>query len=72
MAGFIMKKETALGLILLAAFLVANQFTSLPHLLLGGMIGLACCFLLIGGLPEKRYNTVKSFKQKVYQKVHKK
>ncbi|MDR2707426.1 MAG: hypothetical protein LBB87_01595 [Nitrososphaerota archaeon] len=59
-----MKTETKLSMLVLAAFLIANQLFDMPHLLLGILIGVCLCFMLIGLLPEKYYNSLKQFKQK--------
>jgi multisubunit Na+/H+ antiporter MnhE subunit len=63
-----MKNETKLGMLVLVVFLIANQLLHMQYLLLGLLIGVALCFIIIGGLPEKHYSTIKSFKQKIYKK----
>ncbi|MDR2700466.1 MAG: hypothetical protein LBC12_06675 [Nitrososphaerota archaeon] len=67
-----MKKETKGGMLVLAAFLIANQLLNMPYHLLGLLIGVALCFIIIGGLPEKHYRAIKSLKQKIYKKHTKK
>jgi multisubunit Na+/H+ antiporter MnhE subunit len=66
-----MKKETRLSMLVLAAFLIANQIFDMPHLLLGILVGVCLCFMIIGLLPEKYYDTIKQFKRKTRKTTQK-
>jgi hypothetical protein len=66
-----MRKETKIGLLILAIFYVLNLITKeigeeifVLHFLLGGLVGLAFAEMVIGLLPESIYLKIKNFKKK--------
>lgn len=65
-----MRKETKIGILLLAIFNVINLITNeigteivALHFLLGGLAGLALAEFIIGLLPETAYTGLKNWKK---------
>ncbi len=65
-----MRKETKIGILLLALFNIINFITTniapeihILHFLLGGLAGLSLCQIVIGILPESAYLKLKNFKK---------
>jgi len=56
------RKELKIGLLLWAVSLTLNCFTIVPHFLLGILFGVAICFEIIGSMPEKVYQKIKTWK----------
>ena len=60
-----LRNEQIIGLLLFALYCILYRFSEMPHLVLGGLIGVSVCLMLIGGLSEAQYNTLKSFKRSI-------
>lgn len=65
-----MRKETRIGLLLIAIFNLVNFITNelgtkvpVLHFCLGGLAGLAFMELIMGMLPEAVYYKIKSYKK---------
>lgn len=60
-----MRKELRIGLCLFGVFLLLNVFDETPELLLGMLFGFALCFEMIGILPDRAYQKLKSWKRRL-------
>ena len=64
-----MRIELTVGIGILAVALILRQFTPAPEFALGLLFGLSICLEIIGVLPDKAYNSLKHFKQRVIQRI---
>lgn len=58
-----MRKEFTVGLLLFSVSMTLNVFCSVPHSLLGFLLGLAVFLEIIGALPENAYQKLKKRKK---------
>ena len=65
----VFRKERNIGLALIAANLILGRFTAMPEFALGILLGLGLAFLLIGSLPAKAYNGLKSWKNSIRRRL---
>ncbi|MDL2233529.1 hypothetical protein LJC63_08150 [Ruminococcaceae bacterium OttesenSCG-928-L11] len=56
------RKESYIGIGLLAAYLLLMRFTPLPDIFLAILLGLGLCAIVIGILPEHIYEKIKLLK----------
>ena len=68
-----LRKERAVGLLFVAAYLALGRFVEAQHAVLCFVSGvLACagvCLMLIGLMREERYASIKSFKKKMFRRI---
>lgn len=61
-----LRTELKIGLLVFATWGVLNQFATPPHFVMGLLIGVSLSLMLVGGLREKRYMALKSFKKRIF------
>ena len=67
----ITKKEIRVGLIFFATFIILQRFSALPDFVLGVIMGICLACFILGLLPTKIYETIKSKKNKFFRVITK-
>jgi MFS superfamily sulfate permease-like transporter len=67
----IMKKEIRIGLVLFASFIILQRFSALPDFVLGIIMGICLACFILGLLPTKISETIKSKKNKLFRVITK-
>jgi len=63
-----MTKIMITGLILITISVILNRFTPLPYPITAVLIGAGFTLLLIGLIPEKKYQALRQLKRKLFTK----
>lgn len=61
------RKETSLGIVIIIAFYMIKLVISLPDFLSGVIHALGFCLIIIGVLPDKAYEKLKSWKMSLFK-----
>jgi diacylglycerol kinase len=63
-----MRRETMVGLVVMAVFFTLKALTAAPDLLMGLLCGFSLALSIIGSLPEKTYDSIKKWKHTTFHR----